>query len=663
MKKEVGLGIFSILIVLLLAFIVFGEDLTGEAISGEAITGEASNQPTNVSVFITAAINNPPVLGPINSSFFVCETEVFMQKFNITDIDEDPLTIGINPEDPFYISYPQSFSGGGATVNSSIISGVLSKTDAGGINTGSKNYNMTIFTKDDYNNTCCYDKANTSITVIEINNVPTIGNIGVQTIWSQGDNSTFYKTVTHQDEEYTTWGYGGISFNISITNSTDGSPINLFNITNAGIINFTANNSQVGVYDITICLNDTALTNTHQNISTLCGQTGGILSACDSFTLTITDENRAPNITSRYPQNLTVNAIASNTLSFNISKHDPDGTIPDTYWYVDGVFTELDEGSSVDEFGYSFGCTNPGSHTIAVEITDGLLNQSLTWTISLVTCPTSSPSAGGGGGFTTVEPKNFSIDRKEVHATLEQGTRKVETITITNHEETNLSFKVTTPDFGRFITLNPEEFILGPGEEKIIVIEINAWDNTPPDLYLGKIEVNGQGTRKKVLISMEVESKRPAFDVRARLIKGDPPLTPGEDLAVDITVFNIGSPGTFEVTMVYVIMNERGEQILPETEVVIVTEELNFIKNFKIPKDSPAGRYVLYIRAVYGENVGSTSIWFSAEDEKRKFPWIYLVIILIAIIIQLIFLIIWLKRRKEEKAQQKMPHGFKPTRV
>lgn len=120
-----------------------------------------------------------------------------------------------------------------------------------------------------------------------------------------------------------------------------------------------------------------------------CGQNGNNKSSCTNFSLTVTVENRRPNITSYYPTNLSLNVNGTSRLLFNITKNDPDGTIPDTYWYVDGFLIERDYGSNYDEFSYSFGCAVSGNHIIKVEITDGLLNDSVQWnlTVNYAECP------------------------------------------------------------------------------------------------------------------------------------------------------------------------------------------------------------------------------------------------------------------------------------
>jgi len=336
--------------------------------------------------FFVFVPNSAPILGDINSSIYVCEGSSLNYEFNATDVDEDDIIIDISPKNPFYV-HPTFFSGE-VYMNSNIVSGILSKTHVGV-------YEETVSVSDgEY-----VDTNDTKITVIEINNEPVMENIGVQTIWLTGENSSFDKQVSVTDIEEGDQDSGNLSFNISFSGE------HLFDISSNGVMNFTPNDSsQVGVHNITVCVNDTGIDAPHENISIECGQDGGPITVCQNFSLTITNENRPPTITDYYPNELELNVSGTDSLYFNITEYDPDGTFPDAYWYVDEVLKEYDSGSLIDEFTYSFGCGVSGEHLIKVEITDGVANDSVEWNLDVayVSCPVSPPPSGGGGGRTTI---------------------------------------------------------------------------------------------------------------------------------------------------------------------------------------------------------------------------------------------------------------------
>ena len=352
---------------------------------------------SNVSFSVNVS-DSSPILGAINSSIYVCENKALDYWFNVTDNDEQSLYLTLAPSNPFYIT-PEWTTQGVSTTPINLYSGVLDKTDAtDGVN-GWKIYEETIEVTDQTYS----DSAYTNITAIEINNAPVISTIGVQTVQTKGDDSTFYKEVGVTDKEDGNQSSGNLSFNISFSGGED-----LFNITNDGIMNFTPNSSQIGVYNISICVNDTGIDSPYENIS-LCGQDGSSITTCQNFSLTVTNENRAPTITNYYPGDLNLNVSGTESLYFNITKYDADSTIPDTYWYVDNVLKEYDSNSSLtDEFTYSFGCGVSGAKEIKAEITDGLLNDSVTWAVdvSSVLCPVpSAPSGRGSGGGVSCDEK------------------------------------------------------------------------------------------------------------------------------------------------------------------------------------------------------------------------------------------------------------------
>jgi hypothetical protein len=240
------------------------------------------------------------------------------------------------------------------------------------------------------------DRKTVDITVVEMNSRPRITNpLGTQTkVWGQGDNSSFIYDFDATDDESGDESTGRLSFNISF----DGPK--LFNITPQGFVNFTANASQIGVYNVTVCVTDQALLpgHVHPLINSTCGQDGSNQSDCNRFQLTITNENRAPIIVTHFPENSNFSVPGNYLIYFNVTERDPDGTLPDTYWYVDDVLEEYDNMSSFDEFNYLFGCGVSGLHSVKVVATDGLLNDSFKWNVNVGFVACSVPPAGGGGG-------------------------------------------------------------------------------------------------------------------------------------------------------------------------------------------------------------------------------------------------------------------------
>ncbi len=325
--------------------------------------------------------NTAPILGYLPNDIYVCEGNYLSYYFNVTDLDEDTLTADIIFKNPFYV-FP-ILKSGRVNYTFEIFSGILSKSRVGF-------YQENVSVNDNRGHT---DFKRVNITIIEKNNRPIMNEIGAQTVWTRGENSTFSKVVGVSDIEDGLQSSGNFKFNLSF------SPIpNLFEINSTGQMAYIPLAGDVGAYNVTVCVTDSGLLSPHQNITQFCNQGGGNITVCKNFSLTITNENRRPNITSFYNTNLTLRITNTDSLYFNITKHDPDGGIPDTYWYVDGVKKEYDSGHLTDEFGYNFGCGVAGSHTIKAEITDGLLNYSKQWNITITTIVSCAKGVVGGGG-------------------------------------------------------------------------------------------------------------------------------------------------------------------------------------------------------------------------------------------------------------------------
>lgn len=348
---------------------VYANDTTGQ-VGSKSVT------------FFVSVPNSAPLLGNITPELYACESSNLLYNFNATDIDEDNIFLSVSPASPFFV-FPNSFSGV-VTAYSQLFSGILNKGDVG-------QHNRTISVTDgEYS-----DSKNLSITVIEVNNAPVASEVGVQTVYTKGDQTNFFKRYEVSDVEQ---GYsvdGNLSFNISFNGETP-----LFNISSTGLMNFTANSTYLGVHNITVCATDRGLPSLSVNAS-FCGETGESKYVCSNFSLTVTDDNRAPTILTYFPYEIFFNATGETTIYFNITSYDPDGTVPDAYWYLQGNQVKYQQGSFDSNYSVTFPCGDFGLKTVKARVTDGIENDSISWNISLTgtVCPSlPEPSSGGGGG-------------------------------------------------------------------------------------------------------------------------------------------------------------------------------------------------------------------------------------------------------------------------
>ncbi|MFH1637744.1 MAG: hypothetical protein ABIB71_04950 [Candidatus Woesearchaeota archaeon] len=218
-------------------------------------------------------------------------------------------------------------------------------------------------------------KSDYNDTIFEIQNVndaPMLNPIGAKTAYI---NQTFTLTLIGIDIDQNA--QLAFSSNYSwFLNSSGYIPTAGYISTYLLTLNFTNYSQWNGTYSVNITVNDTEGAQDSEVIS-----------------FTITTYNYPPNITSYYPPNKTLELSYSGTQLFNITKEDPDGTIPSTMWFIDDVFINV----TADEYTFSAASRPEGDYNVTVTITDGLLNDSESWTVTVLPPPPPPPTQAGSG--------------------------------------------------------------------------------------------------------------------------------------------------------------------------------------------------------------------------------------------------------------------------
>ena len=86
---------------------------------------------------------------------------------------------------------------------------------------------------------------------------------------------------------------------------------------------------------------------------------------------------------------------------------------------------------------------------------------------------------------------------------------------------------------------------------------------------MGKIIVKVDGIKKEILIAIEVETKKPLFDVKVEIPSRFLYIMPGEELFAKVEIFNLGQIGSVDVAIDYIIKDREGNEILSEHETVV----------------------------------------------------------------------------------------------
>ena len=165
-----------------------------------------------------------------------------------------------------------------------------------------------------------------------------------------------------------------------------------------------------------------------------------------------------------------------------------------------------------------------------------------------------------------------------------------------------------------------------------------------------KLIVKADSIEKEILIAIEVESKKPLFDVKVEIPEQFLYVLPGEEILANIKLFRIEGKEKVDVKVEYVVKNEQGETILSEEETRAVETETSFVKAFSLPQNIKYGTYIFYVKAVYNGEVASSSAQFSVEKLEKPFfkkENILLIIIIIIFIVILLFVLIELRMLKK----------------
>jgi hypothetical protein len=269
--------------------------------------------------------NRPPDLDPI-PDFVINQSELFIYDVNASDPDGDTLFFGDNTT-MFQINS-----------NTGVIYFTPVQNDVG-------NNSVLIWVLDGRGG---IDWQVVNFEIIDVNDPPVLQTIGSQTAII---NETYTYDVNATDVDVKPE-WNSLTFHDNATFFT----INTY----TGLINFTPTDANNGTYWINISVTD------------------GELGDEEIISFSVIAVNHPPNITSWYPENYTLEINEGESLFFNITKYDPDGTVPSSQWYLNEIPLN---GETEDYYYYYTGYTSSGTHNVTVIISDGELTASHEWRV------------------------------------------------------------------------------------------------------------------------------------------------------------------------------------------------------------------------------------------------------------------------------------------
>ncbi len=295
----------------------------------------------NSSVSWTLAVantNRAPSIAPIPMQTTV-EDIPFSYKIAASDSDT---SIDVNPDVLVFSDNTDLF-------NITMLGGDVSFTPAGS-QTGMHTINISV--ADGHGGR---SSAAMRLNITPVNDAPVLNKIGSKTLL---ENIAFSHQANASDEENDALTYSDNTGLFDINSST-------------GLINFTPTYLDSGTYSVRISVSDSSGAGDYEDVSFI-----------------VLDTNRAPAIFSRSPANAEVAMKEDNTTTFSISKTDPDGTLPSVKWYKNGRLINGEaKGEASDSYSFkgnfSDEWTNAGSYSITVIVTDGILNDTSSWNLSV----------------------------------------------------------------------------------------------------------------------------------------------------------------------------------------------------------------------------------------------------------------------------------------
>ena len=263
---------------------------------------------------------------------------------------------------------------------------------------------------------------------------------------------------------------------------------------------------------------------------------------------------------------------------------------------------------------------------------------------------TSSGGKGGGGVFSPVST-NFSIDKTILKVVLKQGQITTKTLKIKNTGTSIFDIKAYLQDLGRFKMLPQENELttrLSPNEEKMIELTFKALEDEKPDIYPAKITFKSPSIQTDIDTVIEVDSAQPLFDADVEVLPDSKKVFPGDNVLIEVNLFNIRGFGRVDVNVEYQIKDFKGNVVASEHETVAVETQAKFSRALLVPSDLRPGTYVALAKVTYGDSVGTSSDLFEVEAKTIKlFPiqiQDYRFVIAFAVAVALIVVIVFTYR-------------------
>jgi hypothetical protein len=201
--------------------------------------------------------------------------------------------------------------------------------------------------------------------------------------------------------------------------------------------------------------------------------------------------------------------------------------------------------------------------------------------------------------------EKFSVDQSLIKLLLHPGEQITKNIRVRNVWANDLNFMVDfSGDIENILSIDGDsEFSLTSGASKKMNLDITAEADQKPGVYVGNIIIESDEIIE-IPVIIEVESDYVFFDSNLNTRVVDV-ITPGSDIDFSVKIFDMqmGTDPT-SVKMEYSLLDMNGNEILSESESVVVLGSTETNKMITLPTMLDYGLYIFTAKAKYGSSTG-----------------------------------------------------------
>jgi hypothetical protein len=245
----------------------------------------------------------------------------------------------------------------------------------------------------------------------------------------------------------------------------------------------------------------------------------------------------------------------------------------------------------------------------------------LIFTISVV-IPVSAEISVITGDVISKGPTDLGVSSFLLKAVVEEGESLSKPITISSTDGGRFSVEVIGVSG---VKVSEDIFSLENNEKKDISVEFNS-KGLDPGVFIGSVEITGEGEIRVIPVSFSVESEDLFFDLNLNIPPGYSVIEPGGKLVANVKIFDLtgfqssGSLGQSSVDLEYTVTSIDGSLLMSESESVIVDGQTDFSKTITFPEDVSEGDFFITATVKYGSSVGTASDLFTIGEIEKASP-------------------------------------------